>query len=194
MSVALHHNDPTVAAIIAASFPGFTGKNITAIPTEQITFWGTNWDSGYRRQYRAVELSSMRTVAVQKDQNWMMGSDSHKTPIAIPPNCVVVVLVDSRCKQYVEIHAHQSTINPLLPAPLDLTREEKIVLHYTRFLKSSYGGISNYRYQEGGRRYGLTLASWEQAKASLIDKKLLNKAGAITVDGRNVSPETLEGA
>lgn len=193
MSIALHHTDPTVSAIVQAAFPGFTGKRVTAYPSESITFHGTNWDSGYRRQYRAVELGSMRIAVVQKDQNWMMGSDSHRTPVAIPPNCVVVVLVDSRCKQHIEIHAHPSTINPLLPAPIDLTREEKIVLYYTRRLKSSYGGIKNYRYQEGGRKHGLTLPMWEQAKASLISKKLLNKAGAITVDGQNASPDTLEG-
>jgi hypothetical protein len=191
MSTALHHKDPSVRVLLGATWPEFTGQRIEAIPAETITFWGTNWDDGCRRRYKAVDLSTLKTVSVHKDPNWMTGSESYRTPVAIPEGCVVVVLVDSRCKQHVEIYAHPSTIQPMLPAPADLTDDEKVVLYYTRCLKSTYAGIKNYRFEEGGRKRGLTLERWEAAKASLMGKGFLNKAGAITVEGRNASPESL---
>jgi hypothetical protein len=75
-----------------------------------------------------------------------------------------------------------------LPAPTELTEDEEIVLVATRSLKASYGGVSNYRLSEARRYTGIDLHRWETAKAMLIAKKLLNKAGAITVEGRNACP------
>ena len=189
MSIALHPSDPSVMAIVKATFPAFVGKRIAAVPAESFTAWGTNWDEGYRRQYAAINNTTMQAISVPKDPNWTMGSESHRTPIFIPDGCAVVVLIDSRCKQHIEIIAHPGIINPMLPPPSDLTFDEQVVLYFTRCLKSSYGGVSNYRFVEGGRRVGLTLGRWEAAKETLKGKGFLNKAGAITVDGRNASPE-----
>lgn len=73
----------------------------------------------------------------------------------------------------------------MLPAAdSGLTEDEKIVIVFTQSLKSSYGGVSNYRFHEANRKYKITSDRWEAAKASLISKKLLNKAGAITQEGR----------
>jgi hypothetical protein len=55
----------------------------------------------------------------------------------------------------------------------------------TAGLKSSYGGIPNLRYYESHRRTGITQERWDNAKAACIAAGLLNKAGAITVKGRN---------
>ncbi|KPL05710.1 hypothetical protein AMJ85_11125, partial [candidate division BRC1 bacterium SM23_51] len=49
-----------------------------------------------------------------------------------------------------------------------------------------YAGISNYRFHEAHRQTGITLEQWERGKRALIAKKLLNRAGAATNDGRNV--------
>ena len=100
-----------------------------------------------------------------------------------------VVVVHANCRwEHVEIIAPASAITPMLPAPVDLTDDEKTVLIATRSLKSSYNGIPNYRFVEAKRARGITLERWEAAKTSLIDKKFLNKAGAITVEGKNVCP------
>jgi len=83
------------------------------------------------------------------------------------------------------IYVHPSNLAKLLPKPAELTRHERTVLGYTARLKSSYGGISNYRFHEAHERTGITLAEWDAAKQSIIGKKLLNKRGAITTQGRN---------
>ena len=62
------------------------------------------------------------------------------------------------------------------------------VTHATCSLKSSYGGVSNYRFHEARRYTGITAERYEAAKASLIARKLLNKAGAVTVEGQNARP------
>ena len=61
---------------------------------------------------------------------------------------------------------------------------EKLVLIATAALKASYGGVSDCRAKALQER-GLSMARIEAARESLKAKKLLNKAGAITPDGRN---------
>ena len=60
----------------------------------------------------------------------------------------------------------------MLPAPIELTWTEQVVLYACRSLKSSYAGISNYRLHEATRETGITGAEYELAKASLISRKL----------------------
>ena len=67
----------------------------------------------------------------------------------------------------------------------DLTKNELIVLVFSRSYKNSYGGQTNVRFKEAHRSKGITQEDWESAKRSLISKKLLNRAGALNNDGRN---------
>jgi hypothetical protein len=87
----------------------------------------------------------------------------------------------------ITIHVHAENAPKYLPAPVDLTEDEKTVIGYTKSCKSSYAGIPNFRFHEATRRTKITLDRWEAAKASCIVKGLLNKAGALTIDGRNVN-------
>ena len=47
--------------------------------------------------------------------------------------------------------------------------------------------INNYRFHEANRETGIDSGSWASAKAALIGRKLLNRAGAITVSGKNAA-------
>jgi hypothetical protein len=67
----------------------------------------------------------------------------------------------------------------------ELDRDKKIVLLYTRSRKSSYGGVSDYRFKEANSEAKITKEQWEDAKAWLIKNMYLNSAGAITVKGKN---------
>lgn len=73
----------------------------------------------------------------------------------------------------------------LIPPKPALAWAESVVLAATRSLKSSYAGIKNYRFYEAHERTGITETEWDSAKAVCIQKGLLNRAGAITDDGRN---------
>ena len=85
----------------------------------------------------------------------------------------------------ITIYLNQEDLAPLLPSKQEITEDEKIVLHYTKSLKSTYAGIKNYRFYEANREKGITLERWDRAKNNLISRELLNKRGAITDEGRN---------
>lgn len=188
MWIHLHHTDKTVQQVIRAAFPGHTGKKIVASIQDTVSFFGTNWDGGCKNTYVLVRLSDMMAMQIA-EAPYFQQSELHSVAHNIPDGFVVVK--EALCRSpYMEIIGPASNINPMLPAPTEITHDERIVLCATRCLKSSYGGISNYRFHEAKERTGITLERWEAAKAVLIGKKLLNAAGAITVDGKNVNGRT----
>ncbi len=184
--VYLKKSDSSVAALLNATFPDYNGKNIVATVSDTVRFYNTQWDSGSKRSYCIVKLNGLQVCSIA-EAPFLKRDALYETDHAIPEGYVVVVHANCRW-EHVEIIAPASAITPMLPAPVDLTDDEKTVLIATRSLKSSYNGIPNYRFVEAKRARGITLERWEAAKTSLIDKKFLNKAGAITVEGKNVCP------
>jgi hypothetical protein len=159
---------------------------VEAIVTDRVHFYGTNWDEGNRRDYVIVRLADLKRHRIE-EAPFMERSERHETTYQLPPGFVVVVHVIGRY-EHIEIHTAAANVTRLLPAPVTLTEDEEIVLVATRSLKASYGGVSNYRFSEARRYTDIDLHRWETAKSSLIAKKLLNRAGAITVEGRNACP------
>ncbi len=187
MFIYLKRNDPTVDGVIRAGFPGFTGQGVHAVVAGSFRMYGTNWDEGSKREYRVVQLDGLKVAAVP-DAPWCQASPMHDSDIELPPGFVVVVRVHFRGRESIELIANQATISPMLPAPdPGLDADQRTVLVATRSFKSSYGGESNHRFKEASRQTGITSSRWDAAKSSLIAKRLLTKAGAITVDGRNVA-------
>jgi len=185
-TVHLKMSDPSVKKIIAASFPELTWTKVHAEIRENVTFSGTQWDEGNKRDYVIVELATMRAVPVA-DAPFLRRSDFHTQPHKIPDGFVVVAACSIYKYNHFVIYAPASVITPMITQKPELTYPEQVVLVATRSLKASYAGISNYRFSQNRGR--VTAEEWEKAKASLIEKKFLNKAGAITVDGRNVCPQ-----
>jgi hypothetical protein len=185
-TVYLKRSDPTVDELIRAAFLGLTCQRVEALVTDSVRFYGTNWDEGNRREYVIVRLADRKTFRIE-EAPWMERSELHEKTYKLPPGFVVVVHVIGRY-EHVEIHTAADNVTRLLPAPVELTQDEEIVLVATRSLKASYGGVSNYRFVEARRHTGIDLHRWETAKSTLIARKLLNKAGAITVEGRNACP------
>lgn len=183
-TVYLNRSDPSVDKIIKASFPEFTGKSIEAIITDEVQFYGTQWSGGYRREYVVLSLETFRRVDIP-EAPFLRPSELHQKAFVIPDKCVVVCLNRGPFKS-LEIMGPASNITPQLEQTVQLTLDEKIVLCATRRYKSSYGGVSNYRFVEAKRSTGISEFEYNQAKQSLVSKGLLNKAGAITIDGRNV--------
>ena len=83
-------------------------------------------------------------------------------------------------------YIHPSDAPQLLPDTPDATENERIVLEFTSGLKNTYGGRTNIRFTEAGRKYGISAEDWETAVQSCISKGWLRKNRAITPDGRNV--------
>ncbi len=184
-TVYLRRSDPTVERLIQATFPAFRGKTVQAHIETSVEFHGAYWDGGSKREYRLVRLADLSMVPVP-DRPYQLHSEMHDNSIQLPDGVVCVVLDTFMGRDSVEIISSAANSQPLLPAPTEeLTEDEKRVLVVTRSLKSSYAGIKDYRFHESG----MSRERYDNAKASLIGKKLLNKAGAITVEGRNLSQQ-----
>jgi len=183
-----HHlklSDPTVKALINATFPELGWKKAQAVISDKITFHNTNWDEGRLREYKIVELKTMKVLPIGQAP-FLRQDNFYTEPHMIPEGFVVVVACFVYKVNHFEIFAPASAITPMITQAPVLTYPEQVVLVATRCLKPSYAGISNYRFHANQGR--VTAEEWETAKASLIEKKFLNKAGAITVDGRNACP------
>jgi hypothetical protein len=183
-TVHLKMTDPTVAAIVKAAFPHFTGKDVRAVIADTVTFHGTMWDKGSKRDYVMMDINSRRLSHIPTER-YNVPSEAHRTPHAIPAGFVCVVRDRWGQLEHVEIIGPAANITPMLEAPAELTHDERIVLVATRSCKSSYGLIKDYRFVEAQSRTGITRERYEAAKVSLIGRKLLNRAGAITVEGKN---------
>jgi len=185
-TVHLRRSDPTVDELIRAAFPGYTRQRVQGRIEDRISFYGTNWDEGGKRDYVIVWLADKATFRIH-EAPFLRRSALHENSFELPPGFVVVVHAMGRY-DHIKIISAAASITPLLSAPEGLTEDEEIVLVATRSLKPSYNGVSNHRFVEERRYTGITPERYEAAKASLIEKKLLNKAGAITVEGRNACP------
>lgn len=176
-----------VADIIKATFPEYKGntvKLVSRIPTNLSSYW----DGGSRSYYALYDLAESRVFHVADNHPaFNRGAPSELNPAELPPNVVVVEHCIFCGKDMgICIYARPEMLTPLLPAASsDVTRDERIVLHATRSLKPGYGGVKENRFEDARRYTGITWERWQSAKASCIAMRLLNKAGAITTEGRN---------
>ena len=185
-TVHLRKSEPMVEALRLASFPGYTGQKFKMEFREQIRFADTQWSGGSRSEYIIIKLDGMQRAAIP-EAPFMERSQVHEMVYPIPPG-YVVVKHSWFCGQDMGLtfYVHPSTVEmTALAAGGDATRNERIVLAATG-RKSSYGGIKDYRYYEAHHSTGITRAEYDAAKESCIQKGWLNRAGAITVEGRNV--------
>lgn len=186
MSVTVLDRKGFVDDLIRAAFPGENGRRVKAVVAERVTFSGTQWDEGNKTDYRLVNLADLQTVPIP-EQPYTQRSALHETPVELPPGVVCVTHNYYRGSDSFTIYTRPENVFPALEAPEELSKDEMIVLVATRSLKSSYGGVSNYRFTEASRIARITLERWNTAKQSMIAKGYLNKAGAITTKGRNAA-------
>jgi len=178
--------DGTIRKIIIATFPGYRGKKFklsTSIPSRLDSYW----DGGSKDYFSFYELSTGKVLDVGSNHPLFESGKPCKLE-SLPPGIVIVKHCFFCGKDMgITIYANTGDLTPMLPPKVDLTPHEKIVLEYTRSYKSSYGGVKNYRWHQAHDHHGILLNEWENAKAILIERKLLNKRGAITPSGRNAS-------
>lgn len=179
----LNWNESSVQKIISSTFPNQTCRKVQARIANTVRFSGTQWDSGCRDSYRIYELSTGKSVGIA-EAPFLQKSALHDSDHEIPVGYLVVKYHQGRVN-YFELIGPSENINPMLPAPTELSEDERIVLVATRSYKSSYGGQKNYRFYTARQKTGITQDRWEAAKEKLIKDKMLDKRGAITVSGRN---------
>lgn len=183
--------EPLIAQICRAAFPGYNGKMFRLDTAEQLNC-RSYWDEGSRDDFAFVRLSDMQATAPVPDQSPFNTPIPGIERVKLPDGVACVRHTISRGKDLgLTIFVNAATMNPtLLPAKAELCVDEQIVLAATATYKPSYNGISDYRFREAREYTGITRERWKAAKASCIARKLLNKAGAITTEGRNALGST----
>jgi len=176
--------DETIQRIVRATFPSYKGKKFklsTDVPSRLDSYW----EGGSKSSFAFYELATGKQFSVATNHPFFEKNNPRDLE-ALPPGVVLVKHSIFQGKDMgITIYTNPEQLTPLLPPKQEITENERIVLYYTRSLKPCYAGLSNYRFHEAHRQKGISSEDWESAKQSLINKKLLNKAGAITPAGRN---------
>ncbi len=182
------HLEPTM--VPAAMRGAYAGKQFKARVCETMTIPMTAglWEGGSRDTFQVIRLDDGATVdAVQHNAApWNAARRDIEVKL-VPGIAVVEHTIFCGNDMGLTFYVHPDNAAKLLPAPVELTAFEQIVLNATAGYKSSYGGRDRYEMAQGdyrGQAYP-TRSEWDAAKQSLIGRGMLNKAGAITVSGRN---------
>lgn len=177
-------NSTPVKNLIQAVFPDWNKKQVTIQPVEKVSLGGMYWSGGYCNYYAVLELATMKGHVFPLD-NPMRHITEHTQEMK--PGFIVIQRTFSGVREYATIYCHPSNMPINITGPVeDLSQDEMAVLYYTRCRKPCYAGVTNYRYYEYVREGGkMTLTQWESVKSALMQKKLLMKNGALTIDGKN---------
>ena len=196
----LIHLDP--ALVPAQLRQGYSGRAFKAKVCETMTVPADAglWSGGSRDHYRAIEFSTGRTVLLPGQSEAPWGQRQERKVELKPGFAVICHTIFCGKDLGLTFYVHPANAAAMLPAPqAELSPTERLVLIATRSFKSSYMGRDRYEMMRSKKcDYVMnppqlpTREAWDAAKASLIGKGLLNKAGAITVSGRNAIGDARE--
>jgi hypothetical protein len=182
----------------------YSGRKFRAYIVESVTVPADSgtWSGGSRSVYFGVRLDTGERVKLSDTFSAPWDEGRQDVTLELRPGVAVVEHSIFQGKDMgLEFYIHPESAAKLLPAPAgdEPSPHEKIVLIATRSYKSSYNGQDRYDMAKSDYepmwatddkplKYGPypTRDQWQSAKDSLIEKKLLNRAGAITTKGKNV--------
>ena len=176
----------TIKAIALKVFPEYSGRKFAVRVSDAPINCASYWEGGSRDYFRFYSLADGR-VSTEVPSQSAFDRPVQGIDAVVMPEGFICVRHSIFCGKDsgITLIVRPENAAKYLPAPIELSREEQIVLIATCSFKSSYAGQSNYRFHEAHGDTGITSQDWESAKASLITRGMLNKAGAITNDGRN---------
>lgn len=193
--MAYHIERSEVENIIAATFGGYAGKKVAIVACETMTLTGLNWDGGSRSEYAACSLVTNEGVvmsALNRPAPWENKAEGMKLVLA-DGFCVVKHRIARGKDLGLTIYVHPDNMpKGLENSGGDLTDIEKLILVYTKTRK----GRDRYTMAVEDIEFGVcaskwnsktppTRGAWDSGVEKLQEKKLLNKAKAITTTGKN---------
>jgi hypothetical protein len=161
-------------------YTDYTGQKFRLVESNSYCM-SNYWNEGSRSYCKVVNFTT-GDIQVPDSQTSNPFLKIAHASFEIPPNHAVVEHMISCGKDAgLFIYTNKENINKLLPNPqtLTLTEDEKRCLKATQQFKASYAGISR------RQQIGMSETRWETAKQGLIEKKLLKKNGALTIEGKN---------
>lgn len=197
----IHLEPSQVPATLRGSY---SGKSFQVRVVERVTVpaHAGLWDGGSRSTYSAVRIADGAGLPVSDNASAPWDKSRRDSVVDLRPGIAVIEhRIFCGKDMGLRIYVHPADAAPMLPSKPDLSPVERLVLEYTATRKSSYMGKDRFAMAiddlQRDRRYGhdsdpvrkaitrLDRSMWDSAKESLIARGLLNKAGAITVAGRN---------
>jgi hypothetical protein len=154
------------------------------------------WSGGSRELFHAIDFATGEHASIPGQTAAPWDGARRELTVPIKPGFAIVEHSMFCGKDMgLTFYLHPDNATRLLPPVVELSEHERLMLSATASLKSSYGGKDRYEMSKDNVRYGNqealakfpTRAEWDAAKQSLIGRGLLNKAGAITVAGRNAN-------
>lgn len=178
--------DTLVKQVADVAFPDYNGRKFKVEIAKTPLNMASYWSGGSRDYWAVVKLDEMKVVSVPAQSAFDRPIDGIER-VNLPAGFVAVKHTIFCGKDLgLTFYVSPESSPMFVTAPSEgVTEDQKIVLAYTRSRKSSYAGISDYRFHEAQSK-GITRGRWDAAKLQCIKNGWLNKAGAITNDGRNV--------
>ena len=174
--------DLTVKRIAFAAFPSYAGRSFAVAPFEGTKRLDSCWSGGSRDYYQLVSVESLKTIPIPENGTPFSNGGQILTISELPQGAALVQHTIFSGKDLgITVYVRPENLAPLLPAPLDLSWGEKVVLTVTGALK----GFA--RLKEAQEETGITVQEYDAAKLSLAEKGLLTRARAITDNGRNAT-------
>jgi len=160
----------------------YKGKQFEAVAKEGHMTISSFWDEGNRSYWAQITVSGEIKKFAGDFGGFFSGPP---LTVHVTPDQVLARHQIYRGGEMITLYIHPDRFPKQLQTPEELPRDEKIVLVATRSLKSSYAGVSDYRYHEAHLQTNISRVRWDTAKADLISKGLLRSNGSITPDGKN---------
>ncbi len=159
----------------------YRGKQFQAEVCETVTvpIDAGLWDSGSREKYHGVRLADGAMVELAHHSTAPWDPKRRENVVTLQPGIAVVRhSVFCGTDMGLTFYVHSADAAPLLPAPVSLSISEKAVLNII-------GRVSARHRLDAYLRFGITPAELATAVDALIEKRLVQRNGAITTAGRN---------
>ena len=181
------HLDATsdVRAMGRKAFPDYNGRKFKLDNSGRAVGVRSYWSGGSRSYFVIVELATGKRMDIPENGSWFVAAVAPEG-VKVEPGYVLVEHEYRMGDNGLTFYVNPETALGFLPDKVEVSEDENIVLKASWGLKNSYAGIKDYRFHESRRDHGITRGRWDTAKAALISRKLLNRAGAITTSGKNV--------
>lgn len=169
---------PDYTMSMVAKLVGYKGRKFrvsTSIPSVLNSYW----DGGSRDYWHFYHLD--KGVVADVESNHPVFEAANPRNLERLPERVLLVKHTIFCGKDLGLTFYvneEDMAKMITDKPVDLSELEKRVLKLTRYR-------GDYRAQEM-RRYGVSVATYDETKGRLVGKGLLTKGGAVTNAGRNV--------
>ena len=178
--VTLDTSDKNAMAIYRRAFPTTNFRSLTVKEFRGPKSLNSYWDSGYRDYFTIVPIAAGAEPLKEIPQNGTPFDGKNLELSELPAGFALAVRHYAGTRQYGTLYLNSDNLTRMLPAPAEsLTWNAVAVLACTCGLKS-------FARREQAARLGLTAADWAAGLAELQARQFVNRAGAITNDGRNL--------